>query len=143
MADFRFRVRGENDRVPRLQGEHRVAHGRDDGVGDRADRRDHAHGLGHEDQAGVLILADDAARLLAFEVVPDHAGLALRLGDFVLVGPEARLVMGRRRDALGIVVDVLAEIPNDGVHLLLREVLECGLGLASPGDEFLDLAGLG
>src|SRR6516225_4916276 len=96
----------------------------------------------HEDQAGVVVLADDAARLLALQVVPDDPGLALRFGDLVLVNAKPGLVVSVRRDALGIIVNILSEVPNDGIDLLLRERFERPLRLARSRDEPLDLAGL-
>src|SRR5215212_8199305 len=50
--------------------------------------------------------------------------LPFALATLSSVRPEARLVVGRLRDVLGVVEDVLAEIPNHGIHLLLGESLK-------------------
>src|SRR3712207_8869299 len=46
-------------------------------VGDRGNGADHAHRLDHQHHVAAGVLLDDAARLLALQVVPDRAGLAL------------------------------------------------------------------
>ena len=119
-----FGMRREDHGVAGLQREHGVAHRRDDRVGDRRHRADHAHRLGDEHHVGLGVLADDAARLLVLQVVPDDAGLALVLEDLVLVDADAGLVDGHPRQRLGVVVDILADALDDGVDLLLRKRLE-------------------
>ena len=139
-GELGLRMRREDDGVAGLEGEHGVAHRRHDRVGDGADGGDDAHRLGDEDEVGVFVLADDPARLLAFETVPDDPGLALGLGHLVFVHPEAGLFMRAGGDGLGVVVDVFAEVADDGVDLLLGELLiEC-LGDARLVDEVVDHA---
>src|SRR5262249_13332434 len=94
-------------------------------------------------QIGLLVLADDAARFLALEAVPDDSRLALRLGHLVFVVAETRFLVRLPGDRLGVVVHVLAELAHDGIDLLLRKRLERSLGDPRIGDELLHLAGRG
>ena len=87
-------------------------------------------------------LASSSSPMMPLDFLPLRLFQITRALPFALATlssyAEARLVVGLQRDALGVVVDVFAEIPNDGIHLLLRETLERRLSLASLSDEFLD-----
>ena len=83
----------EDHRVAGLEREHGVAHRRHDWIGDWAHGGDHSHRLRDHYEVLVLVLADDAARLLALEAVPDDPRLASRFRDLVLVHAEAGLLV--------------------------------------------------
>ena len=104
-----------------LEREHRVAHRRHDRVGDRRHRAHDPHRLGDENHVRLGVLADDAARLLVFQVVPDDAGLAFVLENFVFVDADAGFVHGHAGEHIGVVVDVLADALDDGIDLFLAE----------------------
>ena len=131
-------MRREDHGVAGLQREHAVAHRRRDRIRDGADGADDAHRLRDEHEVVLGVLADDAARLLALQAVPDDARLALLLEDLVLVVADAGLVDGHARERLGVVVDVLRHVAHDRVDLLLRERLVDGLRGAGLGDQLLD-----
>ena len=131
---------GENHCVAGLEGKHRIAHRRNNGVGDRAHGRDNPHRLGNQHEVGFLIFSDDPTRLFAFEVIPDDPSLALCFRDLVLVNAEARLLVSRLGYRLGIVVHILAEIPDDRVDLFLRKGFECRLGDSSVRHKLLNVA---
>ena len=114
-------MRREDHGVAGLEREHRVAHRRDDRVGDRRHGADDAHRLGDEDHVRLGVFADDAARLLVFQAVPDDAGLALVLENLVFVDADAGFIDGHPGQQLGVVVDVLADAFDDGVDLCLRK----------------------
>ncbi len=137
-AVLRFGMRREDHRVAGLEREHAVAHRRHDRVGDRCNGTDHAHWLRDERQIRLGVLADDAARLLVLEVVPDDAGLALLLEHLVLVVADAGLVDGHSRQHLRIVVNVLADVSYDSIDLLLSERLEGRLGRPPFSDQILN-----
>ena len=134
-----LRMRREDHGVAGLEREHAVAHRRHDRVGDRRHGADDADRLGDVDELHLFVFADDAAGLLVLEVVPDRPRLALVLEDLVLVDADAGLVHGHARQRFGVVVDVLADALDDGVHLLLREAFEDGLGRTGLGHQLLDL----
>jgi hypothetical protein len=136
-ALLRLRMRREDHGVTGLQREHAVAHRRRDGVRDRTHRGHDAHRLCDEHEVVLGVLADHAARLLALQAVPDHAGLALFLEDLVLVVADAGLVDGHARERLGVVVDVFRHVAHDRVDLLLREPLVDRLSFAGLGHELL------
>ena len=138
-ALFSLRVRGKNHGVAGLEGKHRIAHRRHDRIGDGCDCTDDAHRLGHELQIGLGIFANDSARLLPFQAVPDDAGLPLVLENLVFVDADAGLVHGHSRQQVGIVVHVLADALDDGIDLLLREGLKRGLGDRGSGHKLLNL----
>src|SRR4029077_9861724 len=102
-----------------LDGKHGVAHGGNDRIGDRGHGGNDAHGLGDEYHVGVEIFADDTARFLVLQVVPDVAVLAFVLEDLVLINADAGLVHSHTGQHLGIVEHVLADAFHNGVYLLL------------------------
>ena len=137
-AALRLGVGGEDHGVAGLQREHAVAHRCDHRIGDRRHRADHAHRLGDIDQLALRILIDDPAALLALQAVPDRPGLALLLGDLVLIIADAGLLDRHAGEQFGIIIDIFADVADDAIDLLLAECLEYGLSIPRLGDQFGD-----
>ena len=120
----------DDDGVAALQCEHGVAHGGNDGVGGGGNGTDHAHGLGDQYKALLGQTVDDADALLALQLVPDDAGLALVLLDLVLIDAHAGLIYGHAGQRLGIVKDGFCHGAAGCVYLFLGVLFEFFLGNA-------------
>ena len=112
-------MRSDDDGVETLESEHCVAHRGNDRVGagcDGADDSDRARDLC---DSGLLVAAEDADGLFALQAVPDDLCLALVLLDLVLVNTHPRLIDGKTRKILGVVVYRLCAGSDYRVSLLL------------------------
>ena len=91
----RIGVRGEDNGVARLQGNHGFIDHRGGGIGGRDNARNDAHRDAHIQQLFVRVLGDDADGLFVADGVIDRLGGELVLDGFVRDVAEARLPTGQ------------------------------------------------
>ena len=100
----------DDDGVFALHRVHEVAKRGDIGVGGGGDAGDDAHGMGHLDDARLLVLADDAHGLLVLQIVPEGGGSVGVLADLVLVVAKTGLVHGLPGQLGSVLIDDLRSL---------------------------------
>ena len=120
----------DDNGIASLDCKHGVAHGGDDGIGAGGDGADDSHGTGDFGNAGVLVPIDYADGLFALKAVPDDAGFTLVFVYLVFIDAHAGLFDGKFGIVFGIVINRFSDFTNNGVHLLLGEILKLGGGNA-------------
>ena len=138
-ADFRFRVRSDNDGVLGFEGEHDFAHRRNHGVRHRSDTADNAHRLGNRDHVGTFVDFEDPHRLLATQVVPYTLRFVAAFGHFVFVNAHLGFFNGHLGQFFGVVEYYASRSFDYSINRVLVEgSLKNGLGFPCLSHHFLD-----
>ena len=119
---------GNNDGVSAFQGEHRVGHAGDNGVGGGGNRTYYPHGLSHLSNPAGLVHVDDPHGFFSLERPPDHPRLTPVLGHLVLVNAHPSFFDSIPGQLLRMVEYRFSTVLYQSVHLFLRIRFQCSQG---------------